>query len=110
MKYHIMKHYNALVDRVYTRRYSDWVDEKYDTNYSRFRRIWFPKNKFNIWDITHGSDAYEIQYDRSSTKRREPWEGESALFTFTTYFNEIRKAYSKKKKKEIKSVYKPFRG
>lgn len=105
-----MKHYKAKAPDRDHGRYADWVDEKYDTNYSRFRHIWFPKNKFNLWDITYGSDAYEIQYDRSSTKRREPWEGESALLTFTTYFEEIKKAYSKKKKKEIKSVYKPFKG
>lgn len=104
-----MRHYSRSPDRD-TGRYAEWVDEKYDTNYWRFRPIWFPKNKFNLWDITHGSDAYDRQYDRSTTKRWDPWEGESASLTFTTYFHEIRKAYSKKKKKEIKSVYKPFRG
>ncbi len=91
-------------------RYGQWVDENYDTNYPRFRYIWFPKNKFNLWDITYDTAAYVKQDDRSTVRRWDPWEGESASLTFTTYFNEIRKAYSKKKKKEIKSVYKPFRG
>lgn len=104
-----MRHYSRSPDRN-TGRYAEWVDEKYDTNYWRFRHIWVPKNKFNIWDITYGSDAYERQDNRSIVRRWDPWEGESASLTFTTYFDQIRKAYSKKKKKEIKSVYKPFRG
>ena len=91
-------------------RYANWVDEKYDTNYWRFRPIWFPKNKFNLWDITYGSDAYEKQDDRALVNRWHPWEGESAFLALSTYPEEIKKAYAKKKKKEIKSVYKPFRG
>lgn len=102
-----MRHYSRLPDRD-TGRYAKWLDENYDTNYWRFRPIWFPKNKFNIWDITYGSDAYEKQDTRSTTRRWDFWEGERALLTFTTYFDEIRKAYSRKKIKENKSVYKPL--
>lgn len=89
-------------------RYADWVDKNYDTNYWRFRRIWFPRNKFNIWDITYGSDAYEKQDARSTVRRWDPWEGESASLTFTTYFHEIRKACGRKKIKGINCVYKPY--
>lgn len=89
-------------------RYADWVNDEYDTNYWRYRRIWNPMNKFNIWDITHGTEAYDNQDIRSSVKRWDPCEGESAdLMTFT-YPQEIKKAYDKKKIKEIKSVYKPL--
>ena len=91
-------------------RYGKWLNENYDTNYWRFRPIWFPKNKFNLWDITYGSEAYEKQDIRSTINRWEPWEDDRAFSTLTTYFLEIRKSYSKKKMKKNKSVYKPFRG
>lgn len=89
-------------------RYAKWLDENYDTNYWRFRAIWFPKNKFQLWDITHGSHAYDKQFDRATVKRWELWEGMSADLCLFTYIEEIRKAYSKKKVKKNKTVYKPF--
>lgn len=89
-------------------RYAEWIDDEYETSYWRFRHLSVPKNRFTLWDITYGSEAYDKQDIRSTVKRWESWEGESATLTFTTYFNEIRKAYSKKKKKEIKSVYRPY--
>jgi hypothetical protein len=91
-------------------RYARWLDDNYETNYWRFRRIWYPINKFDLYDLTHGTDAYDKQVDRSLVKRWEPWEGSSADLCLFTYPEEIKKAYNKKKKKEIKSVYKPFRG
>lgn len=89
-------------------RYSKWLNENYDTNYWRYRAIWFPKNKFNLWDIIYGSDAYDKQYDRATVKRWDPWEGTSADLMSFTYPEEIKKAYKKKKIKENKSVYKPL--
>jgi hypothetical protein len=89
-------------------RYANWLFDNYDTNYERFRHLWFPKNKFSLWYTTGGSKAYEKQDDRATVKRWYPWEGESAFLSLFTYPEEIKKAYDKKKKKEIKSVYKPL--
>jgi len=89
-------------------KYGDWVDENYDTNYPRFRHLWFPMNKFSLWYTTGGSKAYEKQDDHATVKRWYPWEGEIAFLSLFTYPEEIKKAYDKKKKKEIKSVYKPL--
>lgn len=104
-----MKYYKGITDRVFSRRYAEWVDEKYDTNYWRYRPIWFPKNKFSLWDITYDTSAYEKQDDRSLVRRWDYWEGESASLTITTYFLEIKKAYSKRKVKKNKTVYKHSR-
>ena len=97
----------SSLDRT-TGRYAEWLDENYDTNYWRFRHLWRPKNKFDLWDITHGSDAYEKHTYRYMGKRWEPWEGSASDLMLFTYPTEIKKAYNKKKKKEIKSVYKPL--
>jgi len=86
-------------------RYSNWIYHEYDTNYWKFRHLWFPKNEYHLWNITHGTLAYVKQDRRSTTKRPEKWEGERNLSRFTTYFYEIREAYSKKKSKENKRVY-----
>ena len=91
-----------------TGRYARWLDENYDTNYWRFRHLWRPKNKFELWDITHGSDAYEKQSDRAIVKRWSRWEGTGSDLMLFTYPQEIKNAYNKKKKKENKSVYKPL--
>ena len=89
-------------------RYGKWVDDNYDTNYWNFRHLWYPKNNFSLWDITHGSDAYDEHTYRYMVRRLVPWEGSSSFFALFTYPAEIKKAYNKKKKKEIKSVYKPL--
>ena len=90
-------------------RYARWVDDNYETNYWRFRRIWYPMNKFDLYDLTHGTDAYDKQVTRSLVKRWESWEGMSADLCLFTYPEEIKKAYSKKKVKKNKSVYKQKR-
>jgi hypothetical protein len=90
-------------------RYANWLFDNYDTNYERFRHLWFPKNKFSLWYTTGGSKAYEKQDDLATVKRWYLWEGESAFLSLFTYPEEIKKAYSKKKVKKIKSVYKQYR-
>lgn len=89
-------------------RYAEWVDDNYDTNYWRYRRIWQPMNKFDLWEHTYGSIAYDNQRDRATVKRWEPWEGTSADLCLFTYPEEIKKAYNKKKVKKNKRVYKPL--
>jgi hypothetical protein len=107
---HVMNSYRPKSPDRSNGRYAGWLEDNYDTNYWRFINIWRPKNKFDLWWITHGSYEYEKQDDRATVKRWEPWEGMSSDLMMFTYPEEIKKAYNKKKKKEIKSVYKPFRG
>ena len=88
-------------------RYAGWLDDNYETNYWKFIDIWRPKNKFELWWVTHGSYSYSEHQDRHNVKRWEPWEGTSSVLMPFTYSREIRKSYAKKKKK-INGVYKRF--
>ena len=90
-------------------RYADWLFDYHETNYCRFRHIWIPMNKFDLYDLTHGSDAYDKQVTRSLVKRWERWEGMSSDLMMFTYPEEIKKAYSKRKVNKNKSVYKQKR-
>jgi hypothetical protein len=102
---HDMKSYRPKSPNRDYGRYADWVNDYYDTNYWRFRHLWYPMNKFDLYDLTHGTDAYDKQVDRTLVRRWDPWPGESANSCLFTYPEEIKKAYNKKKSKENKRVY-----